>query len=169
MGKLIHSFEDGWTIVTLEDHDELKRENDVVHNGRACLTNGGWQTKIQSGKMLLMSLRNENDEPRATLLFGDADFIIQTRAGSGYEAYAGCKVYCQSPRRIKRGMKPVVSLQCCPPGYIGGDTSGRTPEYHRVKDWYENLPIPAKYKTWDANSNMSRASAINFLKENNIA
>jgi hypothetical protein len=163
MTQVIHTFEDGWKIVNLKDSEELKRENEVVHNGRACLQNGGWLKKLEKETMLLMSLRDTEDNPRATLLFGDADFILESRAGTGYEPYAGCKVYDQRPRTIWKG-KSVISLQCCPPGYIGGDVREATEESRRVKEWYEGLPKSSAFRGWDVEA-PSRIGAQEFLKK----
>lgn len=159
---VLHAFEDGWTIELLETTADRKIESNLVHRGMACITGGQWDKWLGDGSHLLLSLRDTEGLPKATLLFGEADFVVAARAGHDYVPYANCKAFDQRPRCLNG--KPIVALQCCPPGYMAGDTGERTEETQRVKAWFEALPLAQDFDGWRCNDPDSRVAAAEFKK-----
>jgi hypothetical protein len=159
---VLHTFDDGWTIELLDTTTDRKTESDLVFQGRACITGGEWDKWLGNGSHLLLSLRDPEGNPKATLLFGEAGFILEARAGHGYVPYAGCKAFDQQPRCLNG--KPIIALQCCPPGYMAGDTGERLDETKRVKAWFEALPLAEEFQGWRCNDADTRTAAQEFVK-----
>lgn len=113
----------------------------------------------------LFSLRDPDDNPKATFLAGDAERVINNRAGSGYCAYFNNKIFNQSPREIP-GIGNVISLECCPAGLFGpGDPEYTREETLMIKDWYESFPIPNEYETLRVDDPMQRIAYSDFVRE----
>ena len=161
--EVVFAFEDGWTIERLYTTKDRKIESDLVHRGAACITGREWDKRLDSREYVLLSLRDADGIPKATLLFGEANFVVKSRAGTDYTAYTGCRAFDQQPRCLD-GV-PLVALQCCPTGYMAGDTSETKDETKRVKSWYEALPLAADFDGWRCNDADLRVAAQEFLRK----
>lgn len=159
---VVHTFEDGWTIEKLETKADRKTESDGVFQGRACITGAEWDRRLKEG-YILMSLRDPEGNPKATLLFGEANMTIAARAGHDYKPYTTCKAFDQAPRCLDG--TPIIAYQCCPTGYMAGDTAERMEETKRVKAWYEALPLADNFEGFRCDDPNARIAAQDFLKE----
>lgn|SRR5574338_8354 len=140
--RKLHRFRDGWTIKYLETSEDLFEQDRVVHRGYSCLgyNNADWMRRIENGTTVMATLLDENGERKATLLWGDAEYIENARSGKGESfVYAHCKQFDQKPRNVKGQL--LISLQCCPPEYMAGDIGCVKEETRRVKKWWEALPL----------------------------
>jgi hypothetical protein len=61
-GQIAHKFSDGWTVRRLRDGDEAKIEGDKMGH---CV--GGYGDAIENGSSQIFSLRDEKNEPHATM------------------------------------------------------------------------------------------------------
>jgi hypothetical protein len=162
--NVLHTFDDGWTIENVWTNNDRATEARLF-DGRACITGKEWDGRLESGSHVLLSLRDPEGKPMATLLFGDAEWVISCRAGEHYAAYATARQFDQTPRCLDG--KAVISLQCCPRGFMAGlygEAENTNEIGKRVKAWYEALPIADEFKEYQCGKFM-REDAKTFLKQ----
>lgn len=160
----VHTFEDGWTIVPVRTtHDRTLEAR--LFDGMACINGGEWTEWLESGHKVLLSLRNPEGKPHATILLGDAEWTIKARAGFDYAPYAHCKQGDQTPRCLDG--KPVISLQFCPRGHMAGDPGERHELTPRLTAWFTSLPVAEEYEGYRC-SEYTREDAKKFLKERQL-
>ena len=147
----VHLFKDGWSIERLTTKDDRRAEDLLLFMGGSCLDLdhwGEWQTKDKTH--LLLSVRNRFGLPRATLLLGDAGWVMRGRRRFAEKTknaeafpYALEAIFDQTPRRINipgMGMRSLIMLQCCPSMMPNSDTHRRRLVTHRAKAWWEAQP-----------------------------
>lgn len=156
----IHVFEDGWTISpVLTPHDRTLEAR--LFDGMACITGGEWDKRLESGSHKLLSLRDMEGKPQATILLGDANWVIESRAGHTYAPYATCRQGDQTPRCL--GGNPVIALQFCPRGYMAGDPGESSEITRRIKAWFEALPTAPEFEGYKC-GDFVRKDAQEFLR-----
>jgi hypothetical protein len=164
--EVLHAFEDGWTVELLTNEADRTRENHLLWDGRACINERVWNERLETGAYLLASLRDPNGEPHATLMFGEANWVIEKRADYGYTPYASARAFDQAPRCF--GSKAVIALQCCPKGYMAGDTAETTEYTQRVKAWYEALPLAENFDGFRCDDPNMRTACSDWLRERKV-
>jgi hypothetical protein len=136
--EAVHTFEDGWTIEWLRTKRDLRLENRLLFYGNACLEEKHWPDWIEGGSYLMLSLRDPDGFPKATILLGNHVFVATNRMFDAHPGYCFEHIFDQRPRRV--GDFWVIALQCCPAGYPDSDRREKEDETKRVKAWYEALP-----------------------------
>jgi hypothetical protein len=140
---VIHTFPDGDTIEELRDPKDLRIENRILFGGQACLEESHWPYWIKTGAHRLLSLRDKNGLPKATLLLGDMRFVATMRQFPIYRTYCGENAFADTrPRVLNR--KLYFMLQCCPRGYASGDAECERHETQKVQNWWQKLPTAAE-------------------------